>query len=191
MPSATIQETENISAHVPDFSREVPQRFWDPPRKLLRALRAHQKWRKRWGPHAWVLQKWAALRYRFWAVVTASDIPISTQLGGGLLLLHPVGVVMHPTATIGPNCLILQHVAAASVLPSPKRIFSREDKISTTLSQMSLEEKIGQIFIVAPDGNLDELLQTYRVGGFILFSRHILPGMMRVTQMKNFHSSKI
>jgi serine O-acetyltransferase len=110
MPSATIQETENISAHVPDFSREVPQRFWDPPRKLLRALRAHQKWRKRWGPHAWVLQKWAALRYRFWAVVTASDIPINTQLGGGLLLLHPVGVVMHPTATIGPNCLILQHV---------------------------------------------------------------------------------
>jgi serine O-acetyltransferase len=110
MPSTTNQETGDISAQVPDFSREVPQGFWDPSRKLLRALRAYQKWRKRRGPHAWFLQKWAVLRYRFWAVVTASDIPINTQLGGGLLLLHPVGVVMHPTTTVGPNCLILQHV---------------------------------------------------------------------------------
>jgi len=110
MPSTTSQETGDISAQVPDFSREVPQGFWDPSRKLLRALRAYQKWQKRRGPHAWFLQKWAVLRYHFWTVVTASDIPINTQLGGGLLLLHPVGVVMHPTTTGGPNCLILQHV---------------------------------------------------------------------------------
>jgi serine O-acetyltransferase len=52
----------------------------------------------------------AVLRHRFWSVVTASDIPISTKIGGGFLLIHPVGIVIHPTAEIGPNCLILQNV---------------------------------------------------------------------------------
>ena len=32
------------------------------------------------------------------------------QLGGGLILTHPNGVVIHPDAVVGPNCLILQQV---------------------------------------------------------------------------------
>jgi serine O-acetyltransferase len=43
-------------------------------------------------------------------VVTAADIPLNCQIEGGLLLTHPNGVVIHPAATIGPNCLILQQV---------------------------------------------------------------------------------
>jgi serine O-acetyltransferase len=43
-------------------------------------------------------------------VVTAADIPLNCQIEGGLLLTHPNGVVIHPGATIGPNCLILQQV---------------------------------------------------------------------------------
>jgi serine O-acetyltransferase len=31
-------------------------------------------------------------------------------VGGGLILRHPNGIVIHPSATIGPNCLILQQV---------------------------------------------------------------------------------
>ena len=36
--------------------------------------------------------------------------PINCKIQGGLLLTHPNGVVIHPEATIGPNCLILQQV---------------------------------------------------------------------------------
>jgi serine O-acetyltransferase len=43
-------------------------------------------------------------------VVAASDIPLNCQIEGGLLLTHPNGVVIHPGANIGPNCLILQQV---------------------------------------------------------------------------------
>jgi serine O-acetyltransferase len=50
------------------------------------------------------------LQHRFWSVVAAADIPINSQIQGGLLMMHPNGIVIHPDATIGPNCLILQQV---------------------------------------------------------------------------------
>jgi serine O-acetyltransferase len=43
-------------------------------------------------------------------VVTGADIPLNCKLGGGLLLPHPNGVVIHPDAEIGPNCLLFQQV---------------------------------------------------------------------------------
>ncbi|MGA2564253.1 MAG: serine acetyltransferase [Steroidobacteraceae bacterium] len=52
----------------------------------------------------------ALLRHRFWSVVTGADIPLGTKIGGGILLAHPNGVVIHPRAIIGPNCLIFQQV---------------------------------------------------------------------------------
>jgi len=52
----------------------------------------------------------AVLRHRFWSVVCGSDIPLGCQLGGGLLLPHPNGVVLHPAVVIGPNCLLFQQV---------------------------------------------------------------------------------
>lgn len=60
------------------------------------------------------MTKLAVLHYRFWTVITASDIPLNCQIGGGLLLLHPNGIVIHPDATIGRNCLILQQVTIVS-----------------------------------------------------------------------------
>ena len=50
------------------------------------------------------------LRYRFWSVVTGSEIELTAQIGGGLLLPHPNGVVIHAEAKIGINCLIHQQV---------------------------------------------------------------------------------
>jgi serine O-acetyltransferase len=50
------------------------------------------------------------LEHRFWSVVTGADIPLNSHLGGGLLLIHPSGIVIHPDATVGPNCLLLQQV---------------------------------------------------------------------------------
>jgi serine O-acetyltransferase len=43
-------------------------------------------------------------------VVTGADIPLNCKLGGGLLLPHPNGIVIHPEAEIGPNCLLFQQV---------------------------------------------------------------------------------
>jgi len=50
------------------------------------------------------------LRHRYWSVVTGADIPLNCRLGGGLLLPHPNGIVIHPDAEIGPNCLLFQQV---------------------------------------------------------------------------------
>ena len=99
-----------VSATEPDWHREQPERFWDPGRKLLRSIRGYQRWNARRGPIAWLVKRTYVLRHRFWSVVTAADIPINTQIGGGLLLTHPTGVVVHPTAKIGVNCLLFQQV---------------------------------------------------------------------------------
>jgi serine O-acetyltransferase len=43
-------------------------------------------------------------------VVTGADIPLNSKIGGGLAIPHPNGIVIHPNAKIGPNCLIFQQV---------------------------------------------------------------------------------
>ena len=99
-----------ISATEPDWSREQCSRWWDPSRQLLKSIREYQKWQARGGIIGRFLRAWNVLQHRFWSVVTAADIPLNCQIGGGLLLTHPTGVVIHPGASIGPNCLILQQV---------------------------------------------------------------------------------
>jgi serine O-acetyltransferase len=99
-----------VSAEIVDWTREAPQRFWDPGRKLLRAIRRYQYWRGRRGPLATVLCNWLVVRHRFWSVVTGADIPLTCRIGGGLLIPHPNGIVVHPDARIGVNCLIFQQV---------------------------------------------------------------------------------
>ena len=45
---------------------------------------------------------------------------MNSAIGGGLLIPHPNGVVIHPQAEIGPNCLFFQQVtvgAAPSGIP--------------------------------------------------------------------------
>jgi serine O-acetyltransferase len=100
-----------VSAEIPDWSREQPRRFWDPGRKLLRAIRRYQHWQDRGGPLAPLACKWYVLCHRLWSVVTGADIPLNSKIGGGLLIPHPNGVVIHPAAKIGVNCLIFQQVA--------------------------------------------------------------------------------
>jgi serine O-acetyltransferase len=77
---------------------------------LLRSIRRYQHWRARGGAIAAVCCKVLVLRHRFWSVVTGADIPLTCLLGGGLLIPHPNGIVIHPDATIGVNCLIFQQV---------------------------------------------------------------------------------
>lgn len=102
--------TPVISATEPDWSREQLSKWWEPSRQLLKSLRNYQKWKKQGGIAGYILCRWNVIEHRFWSVVTGTDIPLNSQIGGGLLLPHPNGVVIHPEASIGPNCLIFQQV---------------------------------------------------------------------------------
>jgi len=105
-----------ISANTPDWSREaVVDGQWIPAKFLLSAIRDWQRHEQRGGLWATALQKVAVLRYRFWSAVSGADIPLNSQIGGGLMLPHPNGVVIHPRARIGVNCLILQQVTIGVV----------------------------------------------------------------------------
>jgi serine O-acetyltransferase len=93
-----------VSATDPDWSSETPVGVWDPGRKLIRTLRAYQAAK---NP---LVRFWWRQVHRFWSLVAQADIPLETQIGGGVWLPHPNGVVIHPAAIIGPNCLIFQQV---------------------------------------------------------------------------------
>lgn len=101
-----------VSIAVPDWSREALRPGeWNPGKRLLASLRDYQ--RHTASPSWWsaqVLRRVAVLRHRFWSAVSGADIPLNSHIGGGLLLPHPNGVVIHPAARVGVNCLIFQQV---------------------------------------------------------------------------------
>ncbi len=111
MNTSESTATAEISASVADWTRETPVRgAWSPSRYLLASIRSYQRHAARKSPFAWLARRWAVLRHRFWSAVSGADIPLNSQLGGGLLLPHPNGIVIHPQACIGVNCLIFQQV---------------------------------------------------------------------------------
>jgi len=99
-----------VSATQPDWSREKCYRWWEPSRQLLKSIRGYQKWQARGGIVGRFLSACNVMQHRFWSVITGADIPLNCHIEGGLLLPHPNGVVIHPAASIGPNCLIFQQV---------------------------------------------------------------------------------
>lgn len=95
----------------PDYQREKVGFFeWNPGKKLIKAFRAYQKVKNSKLIILRILRPLFVIRYRFWQVVSGSDIPLNTELGIGLLLPHPNGIVLHPDVVIGANCLIMQQV---------------------------------------------------------------------------------
>ena len=100
---------------MPDWSAERKSFFsWDPGRSLLASIRSYQRGRERRGPLAAIRRKLAVIRHRFWGAVSGAEIPINTQIDGGLRIPHPNGVVIHPEVAIGPNCLIFQQVTVGA-----------------------------------------------------------------------------
>ena len=100
-----------VSAREPDWLREATRlRDWQPSRSLLASIRSYQRLRGSVRPDR-AMRRWlAALRHRFWSVVTGADVPLLCSIEGGLLMPHPNGIVIHPDARIGPNCLLFQQV---------------------------------------------------------------------------------
>ena len=102
-----------ISAEVPDWSREHIRRFWDPGPKLIRAVRRYQAARARGGPFAKIASKYWTLNHLFWSTICQSELHLNTEIGGGLRLTHPTGIIIHPEARIGVNCMIFHQVTLA------------------------------------------------------------------------------
>ncbi|MGX9356299.1 serine acetyltransferase [Roseobacteraceae bacterium S113] len=101
-------EEYGISNSDPDWSREEITRFWEPGKKLIRAVRRYQALGGR-GVRA----KYWALNHRFWSVITQSEIHLTCEIGGGLRLPHPTGIIVHPEARIGVNCMLFHQVTLA------------------------------------------------------------------------------
>jgi serine O-acetyltransferase len=99
-----------ISATVPDWSREKCNRWWHPSGQLLKSIREYQKWQAYGGLLGRFFQNWNILQYRFWSIVTGAEIPLNCNIQGGLILPHPNGIVIHPEASLGPNCVVFQQV---------------------------------------------------------------------------------
>jgi serine O-acetyltransferase len=105
-----VRKVAAVSAELADWSRERKSfGAWAPSKSLLASLRAYERHARRGPLHA-VLRRVATLRHRFWSVVTGTEIPLGCRLGGGLMLPHPNGIVIHPMVEVGPNCLIFQQV---------------------------------------------------------------------------------
>lgn len=105
----------SVSEHDPDWTREHKRWLdWNPGRSLLASIRGYQRQAGRRGPHRMLLRWGYVLKHRFWAAVSGADIPLNCRIGGGLLIPHPNGIVIHPACEVGPNCLILQQVTIGS-----------------------------------------------------------------------------
>ena len=100
-----------VSADKPDWSRESKRFFeWSPSRSLIASIRSYQRHADSRMPWAVMLRRLCVLRHRFWSTITGADIPLNSHIGGGLFIPHPNGIVIHPGAAIGPNCLLFQQV---------------------------------------------------------------------------------
>jgi serine O-acetyltransferase len=118
------------SASEPDWSREAVDRWaWNPGRQLLRAIRDYQRVAHASGVLADVRRREAKARHHFWSAMTGADIPLGANVGGGLLIPHPNGIVIHPDAVIGPNCLLFQQVTigAGGKIPGLPRVGGHVD----------------------------------------------------------------
>jgi serine O-acetyltransferase len=105
-----------VSATDPDWNRERVRKFWDPGPKLVRAIRGWQAAKSRGGLIGLVLRRYRSLNHRWWSVLRQCDIPVTCQIMGGLYLPHPNGIVVHPSARIGPNCMIFQQVTLTGLV---------------------------------------------------------------------------
>jgi len=90
-------------------------------------MRSYARWHGRRNPMAVALRAVSVVRHRIWSIVTGAEIPIDTQIGGGILFLHPNGIVIHPNVKIGVNCLIFQQVTIGSTESGVPRIGGHVD----------------------------------------------------------------
>ncbi len=106
-----------ISATEPDWSREkIISGHYEPGKYLLFTIRNYQRLKAKNDIVSKLRSFFLVIRHRFWSAVSGADIPLNSKIGGGLMIPHPNGIVIHPDAEIGPNCLIFQQVTIGNGL---------------------------------------------------------------------------
>ncbi len=104
-----MKAAKPISAKVPDWSREKISLGYPAPWKyFLLVIRSYQR-HHRPGKFSCYCSL-MVLTHHFLSAFCGADVPINSQLAGGLMLPHPNGIVIHPEAVIGFNCLFFQQV---------------------------------------------------------------------------------
>lgn len=93
----------------PDWTREQKKDLFSEPWKtVVFCMRMYQRARNSWlFPF---IKPFILVIHKLFSVICGLDIPINSQIGGGMLMVHPNGIVIHPDAVIGMNCLIFQQV---------------------------------------------------------------------------------
>ena len=43
-------------------------------------------------------------------MICGCEVPVALKAGGGLILPHPTGVIIHHGTVLGPNCMVFQQV---------------------------------------------------------------------------------
>ncbi len=125
-PVMSARTRNAVSADEPDWARERPREFWDPGRKLIKTLRDYNRLGERNDPVSALRRSLIVLRHRFWSAVTACDIPLGFNPGGGFMLPHPTGVVIHPRTIVGVNCRVMQQVTLGAA-GRPRKFISAPD----------------------------------------------------------------
>lgn len=108
---------------------------WEPNKKLLMSIRDYDAF-KNSGlfeiPIIGALMKVATiLRHRFWSVTSGADIQLNSSIGGGLLIPHSNGIVIHPNAQIGINCLMMSQVVLGTTQSQEAPIIGSHVDIGT------------------------------------------------------------
>lgn len=90
-----------VDSQKPDWTREsLRPGEWSPGKQLLACIRDHHRNERRAPWQRRALHGWVVLRRRFWSAVSGADIPLNSEVGGGMLLSHSSGVVIHLDARI-------------------------------------------------------------------------------------------
>ena len=106
-----------ISAIEPDWTREkCNPGHYEPGKYLLLTIRRYQRLKLENNFISKLVLPFIVIQHRFWSAVSGADIPLNSKIGGGLMIPHPNGIVIHPYAEIGPNCLIFQQVTIGAGL---------------------------------------------------------------------------
>ena len=84
--------------------------FIDPTAALIKSTQDFHRHSIKSDLISAALKQVARVRQRFWSAITHSDIGLGANLGAGLNLPHPNGVIIHEEAVIGCNTMIMQQV---------------------------------------------------------------------------------
>ena len=83
---------------------------FNPSASLVKSILNYQKFASGKSNFGFILKKLASSNYRFWSILTASDISKFVALSPDLNLPHPNGIVIHQDVTVGHSCMIMQQV---------------------------------------------------------------------------------